>query len=144
MCVCVCVCVCVVSSLLTNLQVVNFQRCEHSFTCPVTQVSSRVWRTLPHAQLLYKWLCFSVEHYLECKSIESLQQLALCLLLLMILELYLLPPPLPPPVSNSSLLFAGCQHLYASCCTVSLYTDLLEKGSPTHSSILGFPLWLSW
>ena len=22
--------------------------------------------------------------------------------------------------------------------------DLLEKGKPTHSSILGLPLWLSW
>ena len=48
-------------------------------------------------------------------------QLALCLLLLTILQLYHLPPPLPPPVSNSSCLFTRCQPLYASCCTVLLY-----------------------
>ena len=42
--------------------------------------------------------------------------LALCLLLLMILQLCHLPPPLPPPVGNSSCLFTWYQFLYASCC----------------------------
>ena len=45
-------------------------------------------------------------------------QLALCLLLLMILQLYHLPPPLSPTVNNSLCLLTRCQHLYASCCTV--------------------------
>ena len=48
-------------------------------------------------------------------------QLALCLLLLTILQLYHLPPPLPPPGSSSSCLFTRCQPLDASCCTVLLY-----------------------
>ena len=43
-------------------------------------------------------------------------QLALCLLLLTVLQLYLLSPPLPPPASKSSCLFTRCQPLYASCC----------------------------
>ena len=47
--------------------------------------------------------------------------LALCLLLLMILQLYHLPPPLPSLVSNSSCLFTGCWPLYVSCCTGLLY-----------------------
>ena len=46
-------------------------------------------------------------------------QLALCLLLLTILQLQ----RLPPPVSNSSCLFAQCQPLYVSCCTVLLYSS---------------------
>ena len=45
------------------------------------------------------------------------RQLALRLLLLTILQLQ----RLPPPVSNSSCLFARCQPLCASCCTVLLY-----------------------
>ena len=47
-------------------------------------------------------------------------QLALCLLLLTMLQLYHLPPPLPPPVSNSSCLFTWGQPLYANCSTVLL------------------------
>ena len=35
-----------VSPLHMNLQVENFQRCKRAFTCPITQVSSRVWCTL--------------------------------------------------------------------------------------------------
>ena len=54
-------------------------------------------------------------------------QLALCLLLLMILQLYHLPPPLPPPVSNSSCLFTWCQPLYASCCTVLFSYCMIKK-----------------
>ena len=46
--------------------------------------------------------------------------LALHLQLLTTLQLYHLPPPLPPPGSNSSCLFAQCQSLNASCCTVLL------------------------
>ena len=46
-------------------------------------------------------------------------QLALCLLLLTILQLQ----RLPPPVSNSSCLFAQCQPLYVSCCSVLLYSS---------------------
>ena len=53
-------------------------------------------------------------------------QLALHLLLLRILQLYPLPPPLPPPVSNSSCLFTWCQPLYASCCTVLLYSSFYK------------------
>ena len=49
-----------VSPLHTNLQVVNFQQCEHAFACPVLQVSSSVWRLLLHVCILYKRLCFSV------------------------------------------------------------------------------------
>ena len=47
-------------------------------------------------------------------------QLALCLLLLVVLQLYHLPPLLPPPVSNSSCLFIWCQPPYTSCWTVLL------------------------
>ena len=48
-------------------------------------------------------------------------QLDLRLLLLMVLQLCQLPPPFLPSVSNSPCLFAGCQPLCASCCTVLLY-----------------------
>ena len=48
-------------------------------------------------------------------------QLAFCLLLLAILQLYHLPPSLPFPVSNTSCLFTRRQPLYASC-----YTALLD------------------
>ena len=50
--------------------------------------------------------------------VSPIMQLALCLLLLMILQLYHLPPPLPSPLINSSFLFTRYQSLYASCCTV--------------------------
>ena len=40
-------------------------------------------------------------------------QLALCFLLLVILQVYHFPSPFPPPVSNSSCLFTQCQLLYA-------------------------------
>ena len=53
----------------------------------------------------------------QCQAWVKLQ-LALCLLLLMILQLYHLPPPLPSPLINSSFLFTRYQSLYASCCTV--------------------------
>ena len=52
--------------------------------------------------------------------VSPIMQLALCLLLLMILQLYHLPPPLPPSVSNSCCLFTQYQPLCASCCTVLL------------------------
>ena len=48
-------------------------------------------------------------------------QLAFCLLLLAILQLYHLPPSLPFPVSNTSCLFTRCLPLYASCFTVLLH-----------------------
>ena len=48
-------------------------------------------------------------------------QLALCLLLLMTLQLHRLLPPLPPPVINYSCLFIQCQLLYASYCTIQMY-----------------------
>ena len=47
-------------------------------------------------------------------------ELALCLLLLMILQLYHLPPSLPSPVSSTSCLFTHCQPLNDSCCAVLL------------------------
>ena len=50
--------------------------------------------------------------------VSPIMQLALCLLLLMILQLYHLPPPLPSPLINSSFLFTRYQSLCASCCTV--------------------------
>lgn len=46
---------------------------------------------------------------------------ALCLLLLMILQLYHLSPPLIPQVGNSSCLFPGCQPLDTNCYAVLLY-----------------------
>ena len=49
---------CAVSPLHMNLHVVNFQRGKCVFTCPVTYVSSRVWRTLSCVCVLYRWLCF--------------------------------------------------------------------------------------
>ena len=48
-------------------------------------------------------------------------QLALCLLLLTILQIYHLPPLLPPAVGNSSRLFTRCQPLDASCYALPLY-----------------------
>ena len=45
-------------------------------------------------------------------------QLALCLLLLALLQLCRLPPPLPLQVRNSSCLFTLYQPLYARCCPV--------------------------
>ena len=54
-------------------------------------------------------------------SMSRVSEIAACLLLLSILQLYHLPPPLPPPVSNSSSLFTRWQPLYANCCTVLLY-----------------------
>ena len=67
------------------------------------------------------------------------RQLALCLLLLTVLQLYLLPPPLPPPASKSSCLFTWCQPLYASFCilcfskycTVRFSVSLVAKLCPT-------------
>ena len=48
------------------------------------------------------------EHvFQQCQAWVKLQ-LALCFLLLMILQLYHLPPPLPPPITNSSCLFNPC------------------------------------
>ena len=44
----------------------------HAFACPVTQVSSRVWRTLSCACILYKWLCFCV---LYCTVLYGVQYL---------------------------------------------------------------------
>ena len=64
-----------VSPLHTNLQVVNFQRCERAFTGPITQISSCVWCTLSHAFILCKLLCFRVLYctvLLLC-NIRSLQ-----------------------------------------------------------------------
>ena len=54
-----------VSPLHMNLQVVNFQRRECAFACPVTQVSSRVWHALSSACFLYKLLCFCVLYCIE-------------------------------------------------------------------------------
>ena len=59
-----------VSPLHTNLQVANFQRCERAFTCPIKQVSSRVWRTLSHVCTLYKWLCFCVLYCAELYRVQ--------------------------------------------------------------------------
>ena len=50
------------SPLHTNLHVANFQRFEPTFACPITSVSSRVWRTWSRACILCKWLCFCVRH----------------------------------------------------------------------------------
>ena len=61
-----------VSPLHTNLQVANFQRYEHAFPGPVMEVSSRVWRTLSRACILYKWLCFCV---LYCAVLYRVQYL---------------------------------------------------------------------
>lgn len=51
-----------VNPLQTNLQVKNFQRHEHVFTCPIMYVSSRVWHTSSRACILYTQLCFCVPH----------------------------------------------------------------------------------
>ena len=56
----------------------------------------------------------------QCQAWVKLQ-LALCLLLLMILQFDNLLPPLLPLVSNSSSLLTWCQPLYASCCIVLLH-----------------------
>ena len=68
-------------------------------------------------------MCIRMSNHVlvHVSGVHCHMQLALCLLLLTILQLYHLPPPLPPPVSNSSCLFTGCQPLDASCCTVLLY-----------------------
>ena len=44
-------------------------------------------------------------------------------LLLTVLQIYHLPP-LPPSVSTPSCLFTWCQPLYASCCTILLYSKM--------------------
>ena len=44
----------------TNLQVVDLQRRTHTSTCPITEVSSRVWCILSHSCIFYKRLCFCV------------------------------------------------------------------------------------
>ena len=59
-----------VSSTHMNLQVVNFQRYEHAFACPVTLVPSCVWCTLSHACIVYKWLCFCVPY---CTVLNAVQ-----------------------------------------------------------------------
>ena len=59
----------------------------------------------------------------RCQTWVKLQ-LALCLLLLMTLQLCHLPPPLPPLVGNSSCLFTPCQPLCTSCCTLSSVQSL--------------------
>ena len=128
-----------VSPLHMYLQVAYFQRWEHISACLITKVSSLVWHTFSCACILYKLLFFCVLYCTEYSSTVSLEiemnparnqnpshqcqawmksQLALCLLLLMILQLHHLPPPLLPPVSNSSHLSTLCQPLYASSCTV--------------------------
>ena len=128
-----------VSPLHMYLQVAYFQRWEHISACLITKVSSLVWHILSCARILYKLLFFCVLYCTEYSSTVSLEtemnparnqnpshqcqpwvksQLALCLLLLMILQLHHLPPPLPPPVSNSSHPSTPCQPLYASSCTV--------------------------
>ena len=56
------------SLLKANIQVGNSQRCKHVFTCPITEVNSRVWSTLSHICILYKWACFC-RLYVQC-SIE--------------------------------------------------------------------------
>ena len=42
--------------------------------------------------------------------------------------------------------FPGGSNGKESACNAGdlVLEDLLEKGKATHSSILGFPLWLSW
>lgn len=50
----------ILSPLHRNLQIANFQSLELAFPFPVTQFGSRVWWTLSHASILYKWLCFCV------------------------------------------------------------------------------------
>ena len=70
---------------------------------------------------------FQVANFERCKhafhprQARVKLQLDLRLLLLTVLQLCQLPPPFLPSVSNSSCLFAGCQPLCASCCTVLLY-----------------------
>ena len=55
------------------------------------------------------------EHVFHQHHTWAKLQLALCLLLLTILQLYHLPARLPVPISNSP-----CQPLYTSCCTILL------------------------
>ena len=74
--------------------------------------SSRGWVDLNPAR--NQSLCHQCQAWVKLK-------LALCLLLLMILQFDHLLPPLPPLVSNSSSLFTWCQPLYASCCIVLLH-----------------------
>ena len=63
-----------VSSLPTNLQVVNFQRSEHVFACPITKVSSRVWCTLSHVCILYVVVFLCTLLYSAIQSTVSLFQ----------------------------------------------------------------------
>lgn len=51
-----------INPLRMNLQVVNFQGCECGFTCPITQISSRVRCTFSHVCILYKWSCYCVPY----------------------------------------------------------------------------------
>ena len=58
-----------VSSLHTDLQVANFQRCRCAFTWPIMYVSSRVWYTLSHEHIFHKWFCFCVLYWTVLYSI---------------------------------------------------------------------------
>ena len=79
-----------------------------------------------HQWIIYFRKVDKVESSKEPEAVPSASgmresQLALCLLLLTILQLYHLPPPPSPPVSNSSCLFTPCRPLCVSCCTVLLH-----------------------
>ena len=92
-----------------RLQVVNFQRCEH------TSGSNKEPKPMP--------------------SMSRVSEIAACPLSPLSNRSSALPPPNPlcPPVSNSCLKFAQCQPLCVSClCTTLLYhlmrrVDSLEK-----------------
>ena len=86
-----------VNRLHINLQVVNFQRWEHTFG------SSKEPEPVPSASGMSETAADPQPPVADGASA--------------------LPPllPLSPPVSDFSCLFSLCQPLYASCCTVLLY-----------------------
>ena len=55
--------------LHTKLQVAKFQGWQRVFTCSTTSVSSRVWRTLSHACILYK--CCAFVHFTVWRTVAS-------------------------------------------------------------------------